>query len=263
MATKIMFANKKGGVGKTTSSVNVSALLAEKGYRVLAMDFDSQSHLTKSVGINYDNLKNSLSEVFLGKCTLANAITELSDNLHILPSRPDLVEVPHMSGVVDHMNKNNIIKFKIGEVESRYDFIIMDTPPSVTDLLVTNCFAIASHVIIPIQPRALSLDGLKQFLGIIANVREQWVNPDIHILGLLITFAKKNSPIDATEQIALLREGIGGKVKIFDSMIRDSTALSAAPGKGRPITLYRRKSIGFEDYENLTAEILRHVAAHV
>ena len=263
MAKKIMLCNEKGGVGKTTSSVNISACLAKMGFKVLGMDFDKQSHMTKSFGIKYDRLEKSLVEVFLGKCVLQDAIIPFSENLHVLPARPDLIEVAQMPEVANHARKNEIIKFKLYEIEADYDYIIMDTPPSATHLLVQNCFAMADYVIVPLELAAFSIDGLKQFINIVAGVREQFLNPGIKIMGLLITFYETNPPKDMQFHMDKLMEGTQGRIAVFGSKIRKNTDLRKAATNGKPITLFNKHCHGYADYMSLTEEILQYAPAAV
>jgi len=129
MALKIVLANRKGGVGKTTTAVNLSSFLSARGYKVLALDFDPQANLTISFGINILSIQRSLANVFEEKCTIGDTILNRYPNLDIVPSAPNLDKAIEQGYVANHLRKNEIIKLKLKDVVAGYDFVIMDTPP--------------------------------------------------------------------------------------------------------------------------------------
>lgn len=259
MATKIVFANKKGGVGKTTSTVNVAAFLAAFGYRVLAIDMDPQSHLTIGFGVDYRTLEKSIKEVFESKMSLSEAAIKVFPNLDIIPARPDLIEIMDIASIVNHRLRNEIIKFKLPGVEKLYDYILIDTPPAEPHIFTLNSLAAADFVIIPIQLERYPIEGLTQMLDILADVKTRWLNPDIEILGILGSFYQNT--VNCREHLSMLEDiASTGSVRLFRTKIRRNVALSAAVNKGVPIPVYDRKSNGYKDYRNLTLELLTYLS---
>lgn len=258
MAIKIVFANNKGGVGKTTSVLNLSSFLSMMGKRVLCMDFDSQANLTISFGIDIISLERSFGEVFLGKVSLVDAIMPLYSNLSIVPARTDLAKVASSDYITTHFRKNEVIKQKIGEVESDFDFIIMDTAPSkdILSVLTMNCLAFADYAIIPIQFEHFAVAGLSQMMDIIKDVKEQWLNPGLKLLGILGTFYQNTN--NNRYHSEMIKNTEAGRF-LFDTKIRRNTSLSASVSKGLPITLYDRTSNGYSDYYSFTIEMLNRI----
>jgi chromosome partitioning protein len=252
MAIKVVLANKKGGVGKTTTAANLSAILASRGYRVLTIDFDPQSNLTICFGINILSLGASLADVFDDNCSMEDAIVSgVFDNLDILPTIPAVEKVCESSRVMEHLRKNEIIKFKLAKLKG-YDFVIMDTPPA-KNVLTMNSLAIADYVVVPIRLDQLSTAGLKQMHDLVRDVKEQWLNPDIDMLGLLCTFYEYNT--DVREHMDILQRS-SYKDYLFDTKIRKNVMLRKSISRGLPIVHYNRNCHGFWDYDEFTSEFL-------
>lgn len=256
MARKVVFANNKGGVGKTTSAVSVSAFLASMGKRVLALDFDPQSNLTVSFGVDIISLEKSMCEVFEDRCAPEDAVLNVLPGLDVVPARPGLDKVVDSGFVSNHLRKNEIIKFRLSRIEERYDFMIMDTAPATQGVLAMNSLSFADYVVIPVQFEHFSVVGLRQMLDIISSVKEQFLNPGIRLAGILGTFYSNTRNCRSHEKMVenRLREFV------FGTKIRKNVSLSECSGKGIPITRYDRKSNGYKDYEAFTEELLSVVS---
>lgn len=255
MAVKLLVTNKKGGVGKTTTTINLASFLAEMGFRVLALDFDPQSHSTIGLGGDYAECTKSLKEVFEGKVQIGAAIKSAYRNLDLLPARPDLGDVLNIASIVNHTRRSEIIKFKLVEIEEKYDFMVIDTPPAESSIITDNCLSIANFAIIPVQMERLPIDGLSQMLGRLARAKEQWLNPDIGVLGLLGTFISHTNNCRAhMELLEQFAESSG--IRVFKSQIRRNVALAEAVNNGLPVNVYAPKSYGSADYRALTEEVI-------
>ncbi|HAM52343.1 MAG TPA: hypothetical protein DCP92_17225 [Nitrospiraceae bacterium] len=261
MAIKIVLANRKGGVGKTTTALNLSANLASMGYNVLAMDFDPQSNLTVGFGINILSLGASLSNVFEDRCSIAEVtVTDRHGcNLHIVPSTPDIEKVIESGCVANHLRKNELIKFKFGDLEEAYHFVIMDTPPGKSTLTM-NSLAIADYVIVPMRLDALSTVGLKQMRDLVGDVKAQWLNPKIELLGLLCTFYEQNT--DSLEHMDII-SGVDSPFReyLFETRIRKNITLSKSIARGMPVIHFDKRSHGYMDYDAFTREFLKRLEA--
>jgi chromosome partitioning protein len=258
VAIKIVFANHKGGIGKTTSVLNTSSFLALFGKKVLCMDFDPQSNLTISFGIDIISLQVSLSEVFLGKVSVSESIVSVYPNLDIVPARTDLCKIPASDVVVNHFRKNEIIKYKIKEIDDVYDFILMDTSSSkdVVNLLTVNCLSFSDYVIVPIQFEHFAVAGLAQQMDIIKDVRDQWLNPELKLLGIVGTFFQNTN--NNRYHHDMVRNTNAGRF-LFQTKIRRNTALSVSVSKGLPITHFDRTCNGYLDYYSFTVEMLKRL----
>lgn len=258
MAIKIVFANHKGGIGKTTSVLNTSSFLSLMGKKVLCMDFDPQSNLTISFGIDIISLSVSLSEVFLGKVSIDESIVSAYPNLDIVPARTDLSRIPASDFVVNHFRKNEIIKYKIKEIDNVYDFILMDTSSSkdVVNLLTVNCLSFSDYVIVPIQFEHFAVAGLAQQMDIIKDVRDQWLNPELKLLGIVGTFFQNTK--NNRYHHDMVKNTNAGRF-LFETMIRRNTALSVSVSRGLPITHFDRTCNGYLDYYSFTVEMLKRL----
>jgi chromosome partitioning protein len=252
MAIRIVLANRKGGVGKTTTAVNLSANLASLGYKVLAIDFDPQSNLTISFGVNILSLQKSLANVFDNNCSIEDSVLNCLPNLDIVPSTPELEKAIESGYLANHLRKNEIIKFKLRDVESAYDFIIMDTPPT-KSILTMNSLATADYVIIPVMLEHFSIVGLKQMHDVIMEVRAQWLNASISLLGVLGTFYQETK--NCKEHIAIINSSMF-KEYLFTSRIRRNVTLSESVSRGTPIIHFNKQCHGYEDYHAFTREFL-------
>lgn len=251
MAKVIAIAQHKGGAGKTVTTVNLGASLAELGKRVLAVDTDPQAALTISLGINPTNLERSIydaladANVPLGDIVLNSQI----DNLSIAPSHINLAVADLEFG--GRVGRERMLRKKLDPVRPYYDFILIDCGPTL-GLLTINALAAADSVLIPIQCELLSLYGLKHLLDTIDLVREE-LNEDLVIEGFLLTMydARTRLSKEVTENI---RKTFGDQV--FQTIIRRRIKLAEGPAAGSPVTIYAGRSEAAEDYRNLAKELL-------
>lgn len=249
----ISVANQKGGVGKTTTAVNLSASLAVSKRKTLLIDMDSQSNASTGVGIYYRDLNSSIYQVLIGKKNIFEALrkTEIPD-LDIVPSHPDLIgfEVEFSQ----HEDGESVLKETLKDCKSLYDFIIIDCPPSL-GLLTLNALTASDSVIIPLQCEYFALEGLALLLKTIALVK-RGLNPNLSILGILLTmFDRRNS----------LSQRILDEVRkffpkeLFSTVIPRNVKLSEASSYGKPVILYDISCKGAQSYIELAKEVLERI----
>ena len=255
-AVVIVVINQKGGCGKTTTAINLSACLAESGKKVLLIDGDPQGHATLGLGFKLEPSEQSLYNVLIRpELDLASIIKKTCHSLlHLVPSNSMLA-----SAQVDLMNvagREKLLKHKISSARSRYDLIIIDCPPSL-NLLTINALVAAYKVIIPVQTHYYALDGMSELFKTIDIVRQN-LNPQLSILGVVPTLFDRRIKVNHDILKALREYFTNGQkqVKVFDSVIRNCVSLIESPIYGEPVIKYRPKSRGAEDYCNLAKEIL-------
>jgi len=248
LAKIISIANQKGGVGKTTTSINVSSLLAAAEKRTLLIDIDPQANSSSGIGVN--NHSPSVYEVLIG----ANKINEVIINTYmpfmdILPSNINLVGAE--IEMVEFPNREALLKNALAEAEQNYDFIIIDCPPSL-GLLTLNALTTSNSVLIPVQCEYFALEGLGQLLNTI-NIVKQHFNKHLSIEGVLLTMF--DSRLRLSQQVAEeVRKYFGDKV--FKTVIHRNVRISEAPSYGKPIILYDAVSTGSKNYMALASELL-------
>ncbi len=250
MGKVIAIANQKGGVGKTTTSINLSASLAEKGMKVLTIDIDPQGNTTSGLGIIKNKLQMNVYKMIIGECTIDECMTEsIVKNLYVLPSDVNLAGAE--IELVDMENKEFILKEKIKEVRNKFDYIIIDCPPSL-NILTVNAMTTANTVLVPIQCEFYALEGLSQLIHTIELVKKR-LNPELEIEGVVFTMfdARTNLSLQVVENV---RRNL--KQNIYNSIIPRSVRLAEAPSHGLPISMYDPKSIGAEAYKDLADEVL-------
>ena len=246
----IAVTNQKGGVGKTTTAINLGASLAASELRVLLIDSDPQGNATSGVGITKDPNKPSLYNVLLGDVEIVDALvkTEL-EGLHLLPANKNLVGAN--LELVDFERREFRLRDKISKVKDDYGFIIIDCPPAL-DLLTLNALMAADSALIPIQCEFFALEGISELIGTIDRIRETMQHP-LQIEGILITMFDDRTNL--TRQVAAdLREFFGNDV--LQTVIPRSVRLAEAPSHGKPILTYDIRSRGAESYIQLAKEIL-------
>lgn len=250
MGRIIAVANQKGGVGKTTTAINLSACLAEKGKKVLTVDVDPQGNTTSGLGINKNEVENTIYELMIGECEINDCIlkTEI-ENISIIPSNVNLAGAEiELIGIEE---KEYIMKRNIEQVRNNYEFIIIDCPPSLNTLTV-NAMTTADTVLVPIQCEYYALEGLTQLIHTINLVKKR-LNPSLEIEGVVFTM------FDARTNLSLqVVENVKGNLKqnIYKSIIPRSVRLAEAPSHGLPINIYDSKSTGAEAYRDLADEVI-------
>ncbi len=251
MAHVIVITNQKGGVGKTTTAVNLSACLAASGVKTLLIDLDPQGNATSGIGLDKNDLEYTLYDVLINDTLMANVIHETQvENLHIVPSDK------HLAGaeveLVDVPRRENRLRDTIEAIRDRYEYIIVDSPPSLS-LLTVNGLAAGDSVLIPLQCEYYALEGLSELLQTIILVRDN-VNPALKLQGVLLTmFQRTNLSRQVIEDV---RAHLGEKV--YQTVIPRNVTLGEAPSFGKPVIHYDAQCAGAVAYMALTKEILAH-----
>ena len=251
MGKIISFINQKGGVGKTTTCVNLATFLAAYGKKVLLVDLDPQGNATTGVGINKSLEINTFYDILLDECNVKDAIIETKiKNLSILPSNVDLAgsEVT----LVQRENREKILKNTLSTIKNDYDYITIDCPPSL-GLLTVNALTATDTIIIPIQCEFYALEGLSQLMNTVKLVKE-YLNKNIEIEGVVLTM--KDNRSNLISQVAKEIRTFFGR-KVYDTVIPRNVRLAEAPSHGVPILIYDNRSSGSIAYQNLAIEFLK------
>ncbi len=256
MGKIISLVNQKGGVGKTTTSINLSASLALLGKRVLLVDLDPQGNATTGLGINKGDIDLSIHDAILANCKTEEAIIRTKyKNLFLLPS------VIHLAGAVyeltekeqedEHFVRGLALKNALSQVQDQFNYIIIDCPPSL-DILTSNALAASNSVIIPVQCEFFALEGITQLLNSIVLAQKN-SNPNLNIEGVLLTMldSRTNLGLEVVEEIRKYF-----KERVYNTIIPRLIRLTEAPSHGKPIIAYDPKSRGSEAYLNLAKEVI-------
>lgn len=247
----IAFANQKGGVGKTTSAVNIASSLAAKKYSVLLVDCDPQGNATSGLGIRKKSSSGSVYDVIIGRSKTADMICSTTvKNLSVLPSSMDLVGAE--IGLIDMADREARLRAALEQVRDSYDFIIIDCPPSL-GLLTLNCLTAADGVVIPLLCEFYSLEGISQLTQTIRHVKSR-VNPSLELIGVLVNMydGRLTLTVQVMEEI---KRYFGAK--LFARPVPRNVKLSEAPSYGVPIDIYDKYSKGARAYEEVTEELIR------
>ena len=251
MGRIIAIANQKGGVGKTTTSINLSASLAAKGKKVLMIDTDPQGNATSGFGVDKNELENTIYELILGECSIQDCILkDVIPGVSILPSNVNLAAAEiELIGVE---KKEYILKNEIDWVKESYDFIIIDCPPSLS-MLTVNAMTTADTVLVPIQCEYYALEGLSQLIHTVNLVKER-LNPDLDMEGVVFTMF--DSRTNLSNQVV---ENVKNNLQqtVYNTIIPRNIRLAEAPSYGMPIQMYDPKSAGAEAYMLLADEVIR------
>ena len=250
MGKIISITNQKGGVGKTTTCVNLAAFIAKAGHKVLIIDMDPQGNASSAVGVEPTKDDNTIYEVLIGECSAKEATyNSVMEGLDVIPSTVDLsgaeVELVHLN------NRENILKEALMQAKREYDYIFIDCPPSLS-LLTVNALTATDSIIIPIQCEYFALVGLGQLMNTVKLIKKH-LNPTIEIEGVLLTMkdARSNLVNQVAEEIQRYF-----KEKVYKTFIPRNVRLAESPSHGKPITMYDAKSKGAIAYQNLANEFL-------
>ena len=250
MSRIIAVANQKGGVGKTTTAINLSACLAEKSKKVLTLDMDPQGNTTSGLGVDKNQAENTVYELILDESELSECIyPSVMENLSVIPSNINLsgAEIE----LIGFENKEYLLKSKLDMIRSDYDYIIIDCPPSL-NLLTINAMTAADSVIVPIQCEYYALEGLSQLIHTIDLIKER-LNPKLEIEGVVFTMydARTNLSLQVVENV---KENLDKN--IYKTIIPRNVRLAEAQSYGMPINMYDSRSAGAEAYRYLAEEVI-------
>lgn len=250
MGRIIAIANQKGGVGKTTTAINLSACLAEKGKKVLTIDIDPQGNTSSGLGLKKNEIENTVYEMMIGQAPIEECIQkDVLEHLSILPSNVNLAGAE--IELIGANEREFILKKEVERVKDQYDFIIIDCPPSL-NILTVNAMTTANTVLVPIQCEYYALEGLSQLIHTINLVKER-LNPDLELEGVVFTMfdARTNLSLQVVENVkSNLRQ------TIYKTIIPRNVRLAESPSHGLPINLYDPKSAGAEGYRDLADEVI-------
>ena len=252
MGKIVSIANQKGGVGKTTTSINLSTILAKKGKKVLMIDADPQGNASSGVGIDRDDIDLSVYDILINDVTMEEVVKKTNiKNLDICPSNINLAgaEVE----LVSMMSREHRLKEKLDTVKEDYDFIIIDCPPSL-GLITLNAFTASDSVLIPVQCEYYALEGLGQLLNTISLVKKH-LNKDIEIEGALLTMYDIRTNL-SNQVVKEVKKYFNEKV--YKNVIPRNVKLSEAPSYGMPISIYEPRSKGAKSYEKFVREFLKN-----
>lgn len=257
MGKTIALVNQKGGVGKTTTSINLAASLGVLGKKVLLIDLDPQGNCSTGVGINKGDIDKSIYDLLLGRCSAQDAITRTNfKNLNIIPATINLagadIELIEKSKLDVNFQKSLQLKIALLPIIDKYDYIIIDCPPSL-GLITLNSFTAANSVLIPVQCEYYALEGLGQLINTI-NLVKKHLNKSLEIEGALLTMydIRTNLSNQVVREVKKYFED-----KVYKTVIPRNIRLSEAPSYGMPITLYDARSKGAKSYEKFAKEFLK------
>lgn len=251
MGKIVAIINQKGGVGKTTTAVNLACSIGEMGKKVLLVDLDAQANATSGYGVSRHDIRASVYDVLTGTADIRDTILATKvENVSLLPSAKALAGAEIEMVGMEH--RERLLKDALGQVRHLYDYIFIDCPPSI-GLLTLNALTAASSALVPIQCEFYALEGLSQLMGIIKKVKQSY-NPALHLEGVLLTMydGRLNLTLQVKEEV---KRFFGDKV--YKNVIARNVRLSEAPSHGVPVQLYDRYSKGALAYRELAAEFIR------
>ena len=246
----IAISNQKGGVGKTTTAINLSACLAEKGKRVLVIDMDPQGNATSGLGVDKTRVENTSYKIMLGESTIWEAMEpSVCEGLTVIPSERNLAGAE--IELIGRENREFILKNEVDKVKDKYDFIIIDCPPSL-NMLTVNAMTTADTVLVPIQCEYFALEGLSELLYTIELVRER-LNERLEMEGVVFTMYDARTCL-SLQVVENVKENLNQT--IYKTIIPRNVRLAESPSHGMPINLYDTKSAGAEGYRCLADEVI-------
>lgn len=251
MGRIIAIANQKGGVGKTTTAINLSACLAEAGKKVLVIDLDPQGNTTSGFGLDKEELTSTVYELMLSECTIRESMysVENIEGLKLIPSDVNLAGAEiELLGINE---KEYILKNEVDYIKDDYDFIIIDCPPSL-NMLTINAMTTADSVLVPIQCEYYALEGISQLIHTIDLVQER-LNENLKIDGVVFTMYDSRTNL-SSDVVDTVKENLNSYV--YQTIIPRNVRLAEAPSHGLPINIYDGKSAGAESYRNLAKEVI-------
>ena len=251
MTQVIAIANQKGGVGKTTTAINLAGALEEEGFRVLCIDMDPQANLTAGLGVNLNTVELSMADVLVGRATIDQVIRPSETaGIDIAPSHIDLAATE--GELFTMLGRESLLRDALdGRLKKKYDYALIDCPPNL-GLLTVNGLVAADGVIIPVQTQYYAMKGLNNLVKVINMIRMK-LNRDLRILGLLPTFydSRTNLARDMLDELRVV-----GDHHVFSSIVRNTVKLGEAPLAGRPITAYAGASEAARTYRELAREVI-------
>lgn len=250
MGRIIAIANQKGGVGKTTTAINLSACLAEKGKKVLTIDVDPQGNTSSGLGVDKNSLIHTIYQLIIGQSTIDECIiSNVFDNLSLIPSNVNLAGAE--IELIGSTEREYILKKKVEAIKDNYDFIIIDCPPSL-NVLTVNAMTTADTVLVPIQCEYYALEGLTQLIHTINLVKKR-LNPLLELEGVVFTMfdARTNLSLQVVESV---KNNLNQT--IYKTIIPRNVRLAESPSHGLPINIYDPKSAGAEGYRDLADEVI-------
>lgn len=251
MAKVIAVANQKGGVGKTTTSVNLAACLAAQKKKVLLVDVDPQGNASSGYGIDKSALEQTIYQVLIAEAKLSDVIISTEYGVDVVPANIELAGAE--IELVTAISRETRLKKAVDSVRDRYDYIIIDCPPSL-GLLTLNSLTAADSILMPIQCEFYALEGVSQLMNTIELVRNN-LNDQLEVEGVLMTMYDSRTKL-AEQVVAEVRQAFGDKV--YQTMIPRNVRLSEAPSYGQPVLFYDKRSKGAEAYQALAKEVIAH-----
>ena len=242
--------NQKGGVGKTTTTINIAAFLAKSKKSVLVIDLDPQGNATSGLGLDKNNLEVTISDVLLDPTLITKAIKELDNGVSIVPANANLAGTELT--LVEKNHREQCLQAAIGQLT--YDFVLIDCPPAL-GVLTVNALTAADHVVIPVQAEYYALEGLSQLLGVVQMVR-QGLNPQLDLLGVIVTMYDGRTSLSESVYSELKKHFAG---KVFETVVPRNVRLAEAPSYGKSIVDHDKWSKGARAYKNITKELERRL----
>ena len=255
MGKIVSFSNQKGGVGKTTSCVNISAQVANKGKKVLMIDMDPQGNATSGLGISKAKIKNTVYDVIIGRCDAKDAIIKTRfKNLSVIPATIDLAGAELELHELDELDNSNFAKIALDSIKDDYDYIFIDCPPSL-GMLTVKALSVSDGIVIPMQCEFYSLEGMSQLLNTVKKIRQIY-NPQLQIVGMLLTMY--NGRLTLTNQVVAELKKYYSEL-LFKVPISRTVRLSEAPGYGEPICYHDPYGKGALEYAAVSKELMLRI----